>query len=101
MLKHLFPPHADNAYHGHKLALWLFALLVLYGHGAFAATGINPGTLAEFQVEIPRELRLVAGRGQLSPIKHAHVAVAAPARFNVRSPPRPSWRNGKTKSVSA
>jgi hypothetical protein len=29
MFKRLLPRHIDNTYHGHKLALWLFALLVL------------------------------------------------------------------------
>ena len=29
MLKRLLPRHVDNAYHGHKAALWLFAALVL------------------------------------------------------------------------
>ncbi|MBI3664370.1 MAG: hypothetical protein HY234_15150 [Acidobacteria bacterium] len=29
MLNQLLPRHVDNTYHGYKLALWLFALLVL------------------------------------------------------------------------
>jgi hypothetical protein len=29
MLNRLLPRHVDNAYHGHKLALWLFAVVVL------------------------------------------------------------------------
>lgn len=29
MLNQFFPQHLDNAYHGKKLALWLFALFVL------------------------------------------------------------------------
>lgn len=29
MFNRLLPPQIDNTYHGHKLALWLFALLVL------------------------------------------------------------------------
>ena len=29
MLNRIFPPQFDNNYRGHKLALWLFALLVL------------------------------------------------------------------------
>lgn len=29
MFKRLLPRHIDNTYHGHKLALWLFALIVL------------------------------------------------------------------------
>ena len=29
MLNQLLPRHVDNAYHGHKLALWFFAVVVL------------------------------------------------------------------------
>ena len=29
MFKRFLPRHIDNTYHGHKLALWLFALIVL------------------------------------------------------------------------
>ncbi|MEW6364922.1 MAG: hypothetical protein AB1714_09810 [Acidobacteriota bacterium] len=29
MLERLLPRHADNTYHGYKLALWLFALVML------------------------------------------------------------------------
>ncbi len=29
MFNRLLPRHIDNTYHGHKLALWLFALIVL------------------------------------------------------------------------
>ncbi len=29
MFKRLLPRHIDNTYHGHKVALWLFAVLVL------------------------------------------------------------------------
>jgi len=52
------------------------------GTVAFAAPGLNPGGLAEFNAELPRELRLVAGRGQLSPVTHALVTIAAPANLD-------------------
>ena len=58
-----------------------FALqqLLLLSSVAFATPGEKPGSLAEFKVELPRELRLMAGRGQLSPLRHALVTIAAPA----------------------
>ena len=62
----------------------LFVLLpmLFLGTVTFAAPGLRPG-LTEFSVELPRELRLVAGRGQLSPVEHALVAIAAPANFDM------------------
>jgi len=30
MINQLFPPRVDNTYHGYKLALWVFAVLVLF-----------------------------------------------------------------------
>lgn len=39
MIRLLLPPRADNAYRGHKSALWLFGLVVL------VKTGIGGGTL--------------------------------------------------------
>jgi len=50
--------------------------------GALAATGLKAGGLNEFQIELPLELRQVAGRGQVSPITHALVTVAVPASFD-------------------
>src|ERR1700675_1363811 len=50
---------------------------------AFAAPGLKPGGFAEFNVELPRDLRLVAGRGQLSPVAHALVTIAAPANLDM------------------
>ena len=62
---------------------YLVLLPVLFlGTVTFAAPGLNPGGLAEFNAELPRELRLVAGRGQLSPVTHALVTIAAPANLD-------------------
>ncbi len=47
-----------------------------------AAQGLRAGGLSEFNVELPRELRQLAGRGQLSPVTHALVTVAVPAKFS-------------------
>ena len=56
--------------------------MLLLGTVTFAAPGLKPGGLAEFNAELPRELRLVAGRGQLSPVAHALVTIAAPANLD-------------------
>lgn len=62
-----------------------FALLpALYiVSAALTATGLNGGGLSEFDVELPGELRQLAGRGQLSPVTHALVTIAAPANFDL------------------
>jgi predicted esterase len=62
----------------------LFALLpaLFIASAALAAPGLNAGGLTEFKVELPRDLRQMAGRGQLSPVTHALVAVAVPANFD-------------------
>jgi len=49
---------------------------------AFAAPGLKAGGLNEFNVELPRELRQLAGRGQVSPVAHALVTIGVPARFD-------------------
>jgi predicted esterase len=56
--------------------------LVLLGTVAFAAPGLKPGGFAEFKAELPRELRLVAGQGQLSPVEHALITIGAPANLD-------------------
>jgi predicted esterase len=56
---------------------------VLVASVAFAAPGLSAGGLSEFKVELPRELRQLAGRGQLSPVTHALVTVALPATFDM------------------
>ena len=42
--------------------------VLLAAPAAFAATGLKPGALNEFTVELPMELRKLAGRGQVSPV---------------------------------
>jgi predicted esterase len=63
---------------------WVPALLpaLFVASGALAATGLKAGGLSEFQVELPTELRLLAGRGHLSPVMHALVTIAVPANFD-------------------
>jgi predicted esterase len=46
------------------------------------ATNLKPGGLSEFQVELPAELRRLAGRGQPSPVVHALVTIAVPKSFD-------------------
>lgn len=62
----------------------LFALVpaLFLASAALAATGLKAGGSSEFQVELPTELRQVAGRGQLSPVVHALVTIAVPERFD-------------------
>lgn len=55
--------------------------MLLLGTVTFAEPGLTSGGLAEFNAELPRELRLLAGRGQLSPVAHALVTIAAPANL--------------------
>ncbi len=47
-----------------------------------AATGLEPGGLSEFNVELPQQLRQIAGHGTASPIAHALVTIAVPANFD-------------------
>ncbi len=63
---------------------WFLALLpaLFVASTALAAPGLKAGGLNEFNVEMPRELRQMAGRGQLSPVTHALVTVAVPANFD-------------------
>jgi predicted esterase len=49
---------------------------------AAVATGLNAGGLNEFNVELPQELRLIAGGGAQSKVAHALVTVAVPAGFD-------------------
>jgi predicted esterase len=63
--------------------LRLLALLTALLFGSVStATGLKPGGLSEFNVELPRELRQIAGRGERSPVAHALVTVAVPANFD-------------------
>jgi len=63
---------------------WISALLptLFVASGALAATGLKASGLNEFQVELPTELRLLAGRGHLSPVMNALVTIAVPANFD-------------------
>jgi predicted esterase len=62
---------------------FLALLPVLFAaSAALAAPGLKPGGLTEFNVELPRELRQLAGRGQVSPVAHALVTIAVPANFD-------------------
>jgi predicted esterase len=75
----------------------------------YAAPGLKPGGMSDFMVELPRELREMAGRGQLSPVTHVLVTIAVPANLdaahqwpvliiNATSPPR---RNSSRRLLSA
>jgi predicted esterase len=46
------------------------------------AAGPRPDVSGEFKVELPAELRTLAGRGQMSPVMHALVTIVAPANFD-------------------
>lgn len=58
---------------------------LLFAAVAFAAPEPRLEGFAEFKVELPRELRLMAGRGELSPVRHALVTIAAPAEMDMAS----------------
>ena len=63
----------------------LFALFpaLLAATAALAAPGLTVGGLNEFDVELPAELRQMAGRGQVSPVKRALVTIAVPAKLDM------------------
>lgn len=62
----------------------LLALLALYLLStALMAQRLHAGGLSEFKVELTPELRQLAGRGALSPVTHALVAIAVPANFDM------------------
>jgi predicted esterase len=62
----------------------LFALLpaLFLASTTYAAPGLKLGGMNDFMVELPRELREMAGRGQLSPVTHVLVTIAAPANLD-------------------
>ena len=62
-----------------------FAMLaaLLVASAALAAPGLTPGAVSEFNVELPVALREMAGRGRLSPVAHALVSIAAPAKIDM------------------
>ena len=53
MLNDFLPQHADNAYHGHKLALWIFALIVLMRAVQSLNSFLNARTTARYADGIP------------------------------------------------
>jgi hypothetical protein len=57
-------------------------LILLLACSTTLAAALRPGASTEFKVELPHELRMVAGRGQLSPVTHALVTIAVPANFD-------------------
>jgi predicted esterase len=66
----------------------LLALLLLVVPAALCAAqehapaNLRAGASSEFQVELPAELRRLAGRGPLSPVMHALITVAVPQSFD-------------------
>jgi hypothetical protein len=53
MLNEFLPQHADNAYHGHKLALWIFAVVILMRVGMSLNSFLNARTTARYADGIP------------------------------------------------
>lgn len=53
MLHDFLPQHADNAYHGHKLALWLFAVVTLMRVGMSLNSFLNARTTVRYADGIP------------------------------------------------
>ncbi len=53
-------------------------LASMLASAALAAPEVAAENLSEFKVELPTELRKMAGRGQLSPVTHALVTIAIP-----------------------
>jgi len=53
MLKSIFPKQFDNAYHGHRLAIWLFIPVVLMELSMGANSIINTRTVAMLADGIP------------------------------------------------
>ena len=68
-----------------RVLLGLLAMLMTPGWSstACAAPGLTAGALNEFIVELPADLRKIAGRGTLSPITNARVTIAVPANFDM------------------
>ncbi|MBK6980428.1 MAG: hypothetical protein IPH30_02045 [Betaproteobacteria bacterium] len=64
-----------------RLLATLLASLVTTASAA--ASGLAPGGYTEFDVELPADLRRIAGRGELSPVSRALVTVAVPADFDM------------------
>lgn len=61
------------------------AFLLAWASPALASAALPEG-FTDFQVELPAELRAIAGRGKPSPVTHAAVTVAVPAGFKAEGP---------------
>ncbi|HEV3470866.1 MAG TPA: hypothetical protein VG148_16200 [Pyrinomonadaceae bacterium] len=61
MLERLLPRHVDNAYHGHRAALWLFAALVLMKTGISLNSIFNGYDVAVSADGIPLDMFTPAG----------------------------------------
>jgi predicted tellurium resistance membrane protein TerC len=53
MLNEFLPERADNAYHGHKLALWIFAVVILMRVVMSLNSVLNARTVARYADGIP------------------------------------------------
>lgn len=53
MLNEFLPQHADNAYHGHKLALWIFAVVIFMRVVMSLNSVLNARTTARYADGIP------------------------------------------------
>ena len=58
------------------------ALFFVVACSTSVAAELRPGTSAEFKVELPDELRTLAGRGQMSPVTDALVTILVPENFD-------------------
>ena len=67
------------------IAIGLFTLLLatLSPTAALAASGLTAGELNEFKIELPAELRTMAGRGKPSSVTHAIVTIATPHNLDM------------------
>lgn len=61
MLDYLLPPRVDNAYRAHRLALWLFAVLVVMKGGIGLGTIFNGRSAAISADGIPLDTFAPAG----------------------------------------
>ena len=61
MFNKLFPPRIDNTYHGYKLALWFFALLVFMKVGISLNAIFNGHFVAQSADGIPLDTFTTAG----------------------------------------
>jgi len=56
--------------------------LLAFAPASSSATGLEPGGVSQFEIELTPELRRIAGRGELSAAARAVVAVSLPADFD-------------------